>query len=398
MEADSSMSKDILKRSDPFIADMHCDTVFRLLQGMDFGAEQTVSHVNLPRLKKGGISLQVFACFLNDQLPPEVKSVRVNRMLDALEQMFEQHSDSIAPATSPEEIEAVAGSGRIVGMLGIENGAAIDNSLEKLRAYFNRGVRIMTLTHNESNDWCVSSADRDPTFTGLTDFGHEVVWEMNRLGMMIDISHVSADSVSEILKTSSAPVVASHSNAYSLCAHHRNLTDDQILAIADRSGLIGINFVGYFLSPQYRDLTEEIVGEDMEKIRAVEAALRTECTADEFEAAWEKVKSTVDEWQRRLRETGVDCGTVADHIDHVIDLVGDDFVGLGSDFDGTLFGPIDLEDCSKLPNLVEELRQRGYSDGRLKKVLGGNFTRVFRDIWAARGSRRTGTEQAGKSF
>ena len=383
-------------QSAPMIADMHCDTVFRLLQGMDFDDPESVSHVSLPRLIQGGIGLQVFACFLNDQLPPEVKAVRVERMLDALHEMVARYREKIELAISPEEIDTIVASDRIAALFGIENGAAIDNSLDKLRGYYDRGVRIMTLTHNESNDWCVSSGDRDPTFTGLTEFGREVIREMNRLGMIIDISHVAPDSVTAVLEESSAPVVASHSCAYALCAHHRNLTDDQIRDIADHGGLIGVNYVGYFLSPHYRDLTDTIVAEDREMVHRVERTLRTECTAEEFDIAWARVKPTVDAWNTRLSKTGVSYTTVADHVDHIVELVGDDHVGLGSDFDGMLFGPAGLEDCSCLPNLVEELRQRGYSETSLARVLGQNFRRVFGEIWEARERPIPGTEKVDK--
>jgi membrane dipeptidase len=332
--------------------------------------------MDLPRLREGGIDLQVLACWVPTDIEPDSACPRVDYMIDTIDAQIARYGSAMTVCLTAEEARAVVADGRLAAFIGIENGVAIANDLENLRHFYARGVRYMTLTHTASSDWCISSADTAPAFHGLTDFGREVVREMNRLGMIIDISHAHAQAVDLILETTTDPVIASHSCVHALCAHDRNLTDAQIAAIAENGGVIGINFFNAYLSEDWNRISDSLW-----EIRAPEYRSYDTLYAENDTLRWTE--------QRRIRRevmtvvdslVTVDVGTVCDHIDHIVNLVGDDYVGLGSDYDGVYAMPAGLDDCSKVPNITKELMARGYSEKSIRKILGGNFMRVFEEV------------------
>jgi membrane dipeptidase len=357
------------------VADLHSDTVLRMKKGFDFSVRDTSGQMDIPRLREGGVDLQVFACWIPGTTPLDSCVAKTDLMIDSLYEQTERHPDMIAVCRTAAEAESIITSGRIAAFTAIENGRAIANSLDNLRYFYDRGIRYMTLTHTMSHDWCISSADTSPTFDGLTPFGEEVVREMNRLGMIIDISHVAPSAVAKVLAISSDPIIASHSCVHALCAHDRNLTDEQIKAIAKNGGVIGINFFSGYLDLRFNAIADSIKAEFKAEIDSTEALYPNDYAGKHKALAW--LFEILDERQSVLDIT---VGTVVDHIDHIVKLVGPDHVGLGSDFDGVFAFPKGLNDCSKMPNITRELVARGYSERDIKKILGGNFMRVFGQV------------------
>lgn len=358
------------------VADLHCDTALRLRQGIDFGALGSEGHVDLPRLDSGDIDLEVFAVWLPTDTPIDSCRATTDLLIDSLEAQFTRHHDRIATCRTASEAEASIASGCIAAFIGIENGVAIANDLANLQHYYDRGVRYMTLTHTASNDWCISSADTAPAFNGLTEFGQSVIAEMNRLGMIIDISHAHPVAVSEVLRLTSDPVIASHSCVHALCNHDRNLTDEQIRAIAANGGVIGINFFSGYLSDRWNEISDSL-WDALKPQRDSLALLYADNDSLHRAERWKlygSVSAVVDSM------APVTVSTVCDHIDYIVKLVGPDYVGLGSDFDGVGAMPKGLEDCTGMPRITEELVRRGYATDDIVKILGGNFMRVFRQV------------------
>jgi len=358
------------------VVDMHSDTVLRMLNGFDIAARDSTGDMDLPRLVEGGVDLQVFACWLATETPPESCVVRVDRMIDSLDAQIGRNSGRIGYCHSAAEAEQQIDGGRIAAFIGIENGVAIADDTCALQHFYDRGVRYMTLTHTASSDWCISSADTAPAFDGLTPFGEEIVRMMNRMGMIIDISHAHPKAVEKVLAISTDPVIASHSCVRALCDHDRNLTDDQIKAVAANGGVIGINYFSAYLSDQYNRVSDSL----WQIHRPVFDSIRTKYADNDSLMRAERrrmyyvVSAAIDSL------VPLDVGTVVDHIDHIVKLVGVDYVGLGSDFDGVPSMPVGLADCSELPNITAELVSRGYSEEEIDKILGGNFMRVFRQV------------------
>jgi membrane dipeptidase len=357
------------------VADMHSDTVMRMVKGFDFGVRDTTGNMDIPRLQDGGVDLQVFAVWLPTDTPKERCLPKADEMIDSLETQVNRHSDKIAICRSATEARRIIDSGRIAAFVGIENGVAIADDLANLDHFYQRGVRYMTLTHTASSDWCISSADTAPAFEGLTDFGRDVVRKMNDLGMIIDVSHASPKTVEEVLKITKCPIIASHSCVYNICQHDRNLTDDQIKAIAENGGVIGINFFGGYLSNRWEVVTDSIQQAHQAEIDSIDALYKDDYGKKHRALAW-----LFEEFDKALAKEDINVGTVVDHIDYIVKLVGPDYVGLGSDFDGVFSLPNDLKDCSMMPNITRELVRRGYSGTDIEKILGGNFMRVFQTV------------------
>jgi membrane dipeptidase len=360
---------------DALVADLHSDTVLRMKKGFDFSARDTSGQMDLPRLREGGVDLQAFACWIPGNTPLDSCVAKVDLMLDSLDEQTDRHPDQIAVCKTASEAETIIGSGRIAAFLAIENGLAIANDMTNLRHFYDRGVRYMTLVHTVSHDWCISSADTAPAFDGLTPFGDDVIREMNRLGMIIDISHAGPSAVAKVLAITSDPVIASHSCVYALCRHDRNLTDDQIRAIAGNGGVIGINFFSGYLDMRFHAISDSIKDEYRAEIDSIDALYPNDYAGKHKALAW--LFEILDERQSKLDIT---IGTVVDHIDYIVRLVGPDHVGLGSDFDGVFAFPKGLNDCSKMPAITAELVRRGYSEEDIRRILGGNFMRVFAQV------------------
>jgi len=357
------------------VADLHSDAVLRMMNGADFGKRDTVGHMDIPRLRDGGVDLQVMACWLATETPIEACRPRVDSMIDALDAQLARYPDQIELCRTSAEANRIIDQSKIAIFIGIENGVAIADNLDNLKHFYDRGVRYFTLTHTASNDWCISSADTAPAFHGLTDFGRDVVRRMNELGMIIDISHASPDAVEEVLKVTTDPVIASHSCVRALCDHDRNLTDEQVKAIAANGGVIGINFFNGYLSTAWRVASDSIFGAHGAEFDSIHALY-----PDDGARRWQAMLPLINSCTKELEKVGVDVGTVCDHIDYIVKLVGPDYVCFGSDFDGVSGLPLGLEDCSKVPNITAELVKRGYSAKDIKKILGGNFMRVFRKV------------------
>jgi membrane dipeptidase len=283
--------------------------------------------------------------------------------IDIARRMIARYPDRLAFAATADEAERAMRAGRVASLLGIEGGHAIESSLGALRAYFDLGVRAMTLTHGKSHDWADSATDA-PRHGGLTRFGEEVVREMNRLGMLVDLSHVSDGTAEDALRVSEAPVVFSHSSARALCDHPRNVPDSILARTRANGGIVMVTFVNAFVSPEWAKASGPLWREYEERTRGV---------ADPAERA-----RIGKEIAARMPKVPVTLGQVADHVDHVRRVAGADHVGLGGDYDGNDAWPEGLEDVSGYPRLVAELARRGWSDEDLGKLTSGNFLRVMR--------------------
>ncbi|MEZ5357526.1 MAG: dipeptidase [Candidatus Zixiibacteriota bacterium] len=361
---------------DAFVVDLHSDTPLRMKRGVDFAVRDTAGHMDIPRLQEGGIDLQVFACWISTETPLDSCKPKTVELIETLVSQVKANPDKIEICLTAGDAERIVDGGKIAAFIGIENGVAIANDLANIDYYYNRGVRYMTLTHTASSDWCISSADTAPAFHGLTDFGRDVVRRMNDLGMIIDVSHAHPDAVDEVLKLTTDPVIASHSCVYALCEHDRNLTDSQIVAIAENGGMIGINFYNAYLSQEWKEKSESLYDQFAPEIKKIRDKYPEDDSA--------RYIATMDYWREHahplMDSIVVDVNTVVDHIDYIVKLVGADYVGFGSDFDGVPSLPRGLQDCSMVPNITAELVNRGYNKKDIKKILGGNFLRIFRKV------------------
>lgn len=314
------------------VADLHCDALHMVLRGKkDLVTRTNIYEVDIPRLKEGGVNCQVFAIYVNPRLQKKEGYDRyVRRAIEKLKEICRIDSADIELAKSSGDIERITSEGKIAALLALESGHALEGDTNRLREYYNLGIRILTITHNQSNEFADAALDSlHPLNNGLSDLGKALIEQANRLGMIIDVSHASDKTFFDIIHLTQAPIIASHSNARAICNHPRNLTDDQIRAIAQNGGVVGVNFHSSFLRS-------------------------------------DKKRATIKD--------------IINHIDHIIRLVGDDYVALGSDFDGMIKPPLDLQDVSQLPDLVTALKTQGYSPTTIRKVLGENFLRVFTQI------------------
>lgn len=351
------------------IIDTHVDVPYRLEEEWQDVSQPTEDgDFDYPRAKAGGLD----APFMSIYVPAEFQSGGAkevaDRLIDMVERIADEHPDQFAVATSPEEVRAVAADGRIALPMGMENGAPVEGDLANLGHFYDRGIRYITLTHAKANHICDSSYDPEHKWGGLSPFGREVVAEMNRLGIMVDVSHVSDDAFWDVMEIAEAPAIASHSSARHFTpGYERNMSDEMIRKLAEGGGTIQINFGSAFLRGE---------------IQKQSTAMWEARTAFMEEHGLERGAPEVEEWMAAHREEHppvyADVTDVADHIDHVVELVGIDHVGLGSDFDGVGDSlPTGLKDVSYYPNLIYELLDRGYSDDDVAKIAGENLLRVW---------------------
>jgi membrane dipeptidase len=373
MHADHNFSRARQIHSTTIVFDTHADTPQRFLfDHFDLGSRDAEGGVDIPRMREGGIGAIFFALWV----PVHITGPKATRRaLDLLESVYEQvrrHPDDLMLATCSGEVRAARAQGKIAVLLGLEGGHAIDNKLDVLRDFFARGVRYMTLTHNAPTDWADSS-NHSPRHNGLTEFGREVIHEMNRLGMLVDISHVSDETFYTVLKVSRAPVIASHSCCRAICNAPRNLTDEMIQALAAQGGVIHITFHNAFLSQPYLDATRSLNSEWLPSLEAIDQKY------GENEARkLANGQRLSDDLVRAGKLPRVSWEKIIEHIDHAVRLVGAAHVGLGSDFDGA-FMPAGMEDASKFPVITESLLRRGYPESDIRKILGENTLRVKTD-------------------
>lgn len=372
--ADASGSAELHRRA--LVLDGHNDLPWRIrreggldLDGVELDRRLEDGHTDLPRLREGGVDAQFWAAYV----PPEYTGPAATRLareqIDLIHRLIARYPDDLALARTAAEVRARVGEGKIASLIGVEGGHAIDGSLEILREFFEAGARYLTLTHNASIPWAAAAgADPDP---GLSDFGREVLREMERLGMLIDLSHVSDRTMHDAFDTVGVPLLFSHSSARALADHTRNVPDDVLRRIPANGGVVMVNFFPGFLTPGGAREVRRLFAEE-ERIRAENID-------------YEAMREALSAWMASREDERGSVATIADHIDHIAEVCGPAHVGLGSDFDGIPITPIGMDDVSCYPALTEELAARGYSDAELEGVLGGNALRVMEAVEAAAG-------------
>jgi membrane dipeptidase len=359
------------------VVDTHADVLLQVNRGADISKRLDFGHIDLIRLKEGGVDVQVFAVWPNPESKDKMGMYDQSLyMLNLFDNIIKRNPDKVIHVRTPEDIDNTVKDKKIAALIGVEGGTAIENDLSKIKILYDRGMRYLGLTWNDSPGWASSAKDEtDPEFRGhrgLTEFGRAVIKELNRLGVIVDVSHSGEQTFWDAIELSSKPIIASHSCCYALCKHYRNLKDEQIKAIKKNGGVIFINFYPGYLQngfdsryaqlrkskKSYMDSTRKAFGDkylDYRKYRAQYYATQTESFRPGI---------------KRL----------VDHMDHIISLIGDDHVGLGSDFDGISVLPKGMKNVSDMPELTRVMMERGYSEERIRKILGGNFMRVFREV------------------
>lgn len=318
-----------------YLLDSHCDTPSQILRGLDMSLDNPGSHIDFPKLRRGGVDAAFFALYIPAELDEKAALDHALKLYEGIRKTVESNPDKAAFATTQLQGYENKAKGLFSVFLGLENGSPIGGSLERIEQFYEMGIRYITLCHSKDNEICDSCASAVKKWNGLSPFGREVVSEMNRLGMLIDVSHISDKSFYDVLECSSRPVVATHSCCRALADHPRNMSDDMIKALAEQGGVIQINFYPVFLD------------------------------------------NSIVEKDGRFIGTRPSLERIADHIDHAVSIAGIDHVGIGSDFDGIDIAPIGLEDISLMPRLFDELRSRGYRESDLEKIASGNFFNVI---------------------
>src|ERR1041385_3087285 len=355
--------------------DMHADTVQRMLdEHVDIEQQLSDGHFDAVRAKTGGLDAQFFSIWVEPQLFGGGGARAVKRADDqiaAIRALAEQHPETWVLATTATDIRRAASEGKIAALLGLEGGYAIDERLENVKRYYDLGVRYMSPAWSVSTSWAGSSGDDVGATRGLNEFGKNVVREMNRLGMMVDVSHVSDPTFWDIVNTSTAPVIATHSACRAIADVPRNLTDDMIRALAKTGGVVNVIFYPEHLEPGWSQKKKQV---DAEIATMVQQA----ADAEPGDAVHKKLaRDRVRQREYLQRLPPVRVSRIVDHIDHIVKLVGVDHVGIGSDFDGVQITTADLGTVADLPNLTKELLRRGYSESDVDKILGGNMLRVM---------------------
>ncbi len=353
------------------VLDSHCDTPSQIIRLRDLSIDNPFAQVDFPKLRRGGVDATFFALYTSGTMQPDAATRYALEMLAGVYDAVEASSDMAALAYSPEDAFRNKANGKTSVFIGMENGIPIQNNLALLRQFFRMGVRYMTLTHNTDNQICDSAA-QGKKWGGLSPFGRQVVAEMNRIGMIIDLAHASGATFYDCVRCSKAPVVSTHSCCRALANHRRNMTDDMLKAIAAVDGVIQINFYPLFLSDDFAKVLDES-GLDPIADAVEEEFIKEPANPDKYRA-WIEI-------QRKLM--GLKRPSVKDvvnHIDHAVQVAGIDHVGIGSDFDGINVTPEGLEDVSRMPLVFEEMKKRGYSDSDVEKVAGRNFLRVMDEV------------------
>jgi membrane dipeptidase len=356
------------------VVDTHADTTQRFIDGdFDLAPRNDKGSVDIPRMKDGGLGAIFFSIWMPSKVRGPIAVERAEAQIEAVHAQVKKRSSDLVFATTADQIRAARRQNKIAILIGVEGGHMINSDLAVLRRYADQGVRYMTLTHSGNCEWADSSTDK-PAHNGLSSFGKQVIAEMNRLGMMVDVSHVSDKTFHDVLALSKAPVIASHSNCRALCDHPRNMSDSMIRELAAKGGVIQINFHVGFLSQEFRNAERA----DPKINQAIALEVHKRCGEKEGCQLIEGDRIT-----REFVEVGklprVDWTSIIDHIDHAVKIAGIDHVGIGSDFDGANM-PFGMEDASMLPKITNALLQKGYTEGDVKKILGENTLRLMTEV------------------
>ena len=357
------------------VLDTHIDTPQRLaFEKFDLTARHPDGHVDIPRMREGGLDAAFFSIWFPGTVTGPVAVRRALDLIDRVREAVRANPRDLVLATSVADIRRASAEGKIAILMGMEGGHMIDDNLRVLRNYVALGVRYLTLTHSRHTNWADSSGEDSKPHGGLTPFGQEVVRELNRLGVMVDISHVSDETFDDALAVSRAPMIASHSSCRALSSHARNMTDDMLRRLASNGGVVMINYHVPFLNEPFR------VGALEASVVEKTSQINKSCADDEWCAILK-----VGDFNRSLMQSAalprVSWDVIVEHIDHAVKVAGIDHVGLGSDFDGATM-PLGMDDVSMLPRLTDALLKRGYSEGDVEKILGGNFLRVMARVEA----------------
>jgi membrane dipeptidase len=383
----TSKTPAVTKQTDPLavhkaaiVIDTHADTTQRMLDDdYDLADPLKGGYVNFESARQGNLGAEFFSIWVDPKAYTGQDAHRTLELIDAVYQQAAKHPQQMRMAYSPEDILAAHREHKLAALMGIEGGHSIENSLGLLRDYYRLGARYMTLTWSNSNGWADSSGDIDDpavphTKDGLSDFGKDVVYEMNRLGMMVDVSHVSDKTFYRTLIISRAPVIASHSSARALCNSPRNMDDNMLHAIGQYGGVVMVNFYSSFLSDDYRKAAKAQEPVIAQAVAEAEAKLKEDGKPIPNELSEDIAKTYMAKIPRPP------FSVLIDHIDHIAKIAGIDHVGLGSDFDGIPSSPQGMDSAADLPKITQALMARGYSAEDMDKILGGNFLRVFAKV------------------
>ena len=357
--------------ADALLFDGHNDLPWQLrkrdnlsFRSFDIARLQPQLHTDLPRLRKGNVGAQFWAAYVpTETMASKTAVTQTLEQIDVIRRMVDRYPNDLEMAWTADDVVRIRKSGKIASLIGVEGGHSIDNSLGVLRCFHRLGVKYMTLTHSATLDWADAATDK-PKAGGLSPFGEDVVREMNALGMLVDLSHVSPDTMKAAIKVSKAPVIFSHSSARAVADHPRNVPDDVLKLVKENGGVVMVNFFSGFIVPEGARATR--------KILEVERQFRKQYSDDaRFQAA-------IDQWQKENDYPAGTVRTITDHIDHLVKVAGVDHVGIGSDFDGVSRLPAQMGDVAGYPYITQDLLDRGYTAEQIHKILGGNVLRVMR--------------------
>ncbi|QQT27684.1 dipeptidase [Sphingobacterium spiritivorum] len=354
---------------DLIVVDGHNDVIYEsIFKGKDIGKRLNTGHTDLPRLKEGGVDVQVFAVWSDDKKWKKGAFNHANDQIDALEKMISKNSQQIELAKSSKDIDAILNKGKIAAVIGVEGGNMIESKIANLEKLYDRGVRYLTLTWNYNLPWVTAAAIEVKTSSdkgkGLTAHGKDIIRRMNELGMMVDLSHGGEKTFYDVIATSTKPILVSHSNAYALMPHYRNLKDEQLEALKKNGGVIGVNFYSGFLDPTYTERVKKLY----RKHFGDKGNYKLSPTRQ-----YEKLPKKLQ------HEANAPMSKLLEHINYLVKKVGVDHVAIGSDYDGIESPPRELEDVSTFPLLTKALLEQGYSKEDVGKIMGGNFLRLLRE-------------------
>ena len=377
-ETNSAASDPLAIHRRAIIVDMHADTTQRLVdEKVDLAQRLPDGHLDSVRAKEGGLDAQFFSIWVEPELfggggPGAMK--RADVQIEAVRALAAKHPETWELATTAADVRRIASSGKIAALMGMEGGYAIDEKIENVDRYYQMGVRYLSGAWSVSTSWAGSSGDEAGKTRGLNDFGKQVIREMNRLGMMVDVSHLSDKAFWDIVNTSTQPVIATRSGCRAITNVPLNLTDEMIVALAKTGGVVNVIFYPEHIEPGYAAKKKKLDAE-------IASMVQRASDEEKGDVAHKKLaRDRVRQREYLNRLPPVTVARIADHIDHIVKLVGIDHVGIGSDFDGVQVVPADLKSIADLPNLTAELLRRGYSESDIDKILGGNMLRVMEEV------------------